>query len=48
MNRSDLIIHENRFTYEMKDCTKSWALMNIGEQKTLHPIPLGGIAIKRR
>ena len=42
-----LIIHENRFTYQLKGLHKVMDLGEYWEQKTLHPIPLGGIAIKR-
>jgi 1,4-dihydroxy-6-naphthoate synthase len=43
-----VIIHENRFTYadrgfhKIKDLGEHW------EQRTGHPIPLGGIAVHRR
>jgi 1,4-dihydroxy-6-naphthoate synthase len=43
-----VIIHENRFTYESKGLFK---IMDLGEywhSQTQMPIPLGGIAIKRK
>ncbi len=42
-----LIIHENRFTYQDKGLVKLKDLGAYWEQTYLHPIPLGGIAIKR-
>lgn len=42
-----VIIHENRFTYEQKGLKKVADLGELWEQTTGHPIPLGGIAIKR-
>lgn len=42
-----VIIHENRFTYQMKGLYKIADLGEIWEQKTQMPIPLGGIAVKR-
>jgi 1,4-dihydroxy-6-naphthoate synthase len=42
-----VIIHENRFTYEQKGLKKIIDLGEFWEQSTKHPIPLGGIAIKR-
>ncbi len=42
-----LIIHENRFTYQLRGLYKVIDLGEYWEQKTLHPIPLGGIGIKR-
>ena len=42
-----LIIHENRFTYQLKGLYRVIDLGEYWEQKTLHPIPLGGIGIKR-
>lgn len=42
-----VIIHENRFTYQMKGLYRIADLGEIWEQKTKMPIPLGGIAVKR-
>ena len=42
-----IIIHENRFTYQKKGLKKVADLGELWEQTTLHPIPLGGIAMKR-
>jgi len=42
-----LIIHENRFTYQAKGLKKIIDLGEYWESKTLMPIPLGGIAIKK-
>jgi 1,4-dihydroxy-6-naphthoate synthase len=42
-----VIIHENRFTYPLKNLVKTIDLGDFWEQKTGLPIPLGGIAIKR-
>ncbi|MEO0340108.1 MAG: 1,4-dihydroxy-6-naphthoate synthase [Bacteroidota bacterium] len=42
-----LIIHENRFTYQEKGLVKIVDLGEFWEQNTGHPIPLGGIVIKR-
>lgn len=42
-----VIIHENRFTYESKGLHKVIDLGEYWEQNTGHPIPLGGIAVKR-
>lgn len=42
-----VIIHENRFTYEAKGLLKIADMGDLWEKKTLLPIPLGGIAIKR-
>lgn len=42
-----VIIHENRFTYEKRGLKKVVDLGEQWEQSTGHPIPLGGIAIKR-
>ncbi len=42
-----VIIHENRFTYQQKGLHKLLDLGEYWEQKTLLPIPLGGIAIRR-
>ena len=43
-----LIIHENRFTYQEKGLRKIIDLGEYWEEKTKHPIPLGGIVIHRR
>ncbi|WP_462252099.1 1,4-dihydroxy-6-naphthoate synthase [Ferruginibacter sp.] len=42
-----VIIHENRFTYEQKGLKKIIDLGDYWEKETAHPIPLGGIVIKR-
>ena len=42
-----VIIHENRFTYQLKGLKKVSDLGELWENKTGQPIPLGGIAIKR-
>lgn len=42
-----LIIHENRFTYELRGFTKLLDLGDWWEQNTASAIPLGGIVIKR-
>lgn len=42
-----LIIHESRFTYEEKGLKKVMDLGAYWEEQTGHPIPLGGIAIRR-
>ncbi len=42
-----LIIHESRFTYMQKGLKKVIDLGEWWEKKTKHPIPLGGIAIKK-
>lgn len=42
-----VIIHENRFTYELKGLKKISDLGELWENKTGQPIPLGGIAVKR-
>jgi len=42
-----LIIHENRFTYEDKGLLKITDLGEYWEAFSGHPIPLGGIVIKR-
>lgn len=42
-----LLIHEGRFTYEEKGLRKIADLGEFWEQTTQHPIPLGGIAVKR-
>ena len=42
-----LIIHENRFTYEVKGLKKIIDLGEYWETETGAPIPLGGIVIKR-
>lgn len=43
-----LIIHENRFTYQKKGLKKIIDLGQYWENKTKLPIPLGGIAIRRK
>lgn len=43
-----LIIHESRFTYQQKGLKKLIDLGEYWETKTGLPIPLGGIAIKRK
>ncbi|MDB5226821.1 MAG: hypothetical protein JWN78_1014 [Bacteroidota bacterium] len=43
-----VIIHENRFTFEQKGLKKIVDLGEFWEQTYHAPIPLGGIAIKRR
>ncbi len=42
-----LIIHENRFTYESKGLVKIRDLGNYWESFSGHPIPLGGIVVRR-
>ncbi|GAB4137079.1 MAG: 1,4-dihydroxy-6-naphthoate synthase [Bacteroidia bacterium] len=42
-----LIIHENRFTFEQKGLRKIIDLGEYWESQTGHPIPLGGIVIRR-
>jgi len=42
-----LIIHENRFTYEARGLRKIVDLGEFWEGETGHPIPLGGIVIRR-
>ncbi len=42
-----VIIHENRFTYQLKGLTKMVDLGAFWEQTMHVPIPLGGIAVKR-
>ena len=42
-----VIIHENRFTYKQKGLNKILDLGEYWEEKTKHPIPLGGIVIRR-
>jgi 1,4-dihydroxy-6-naphthoate synthase len=42
-----VIIHENRFTYEVKGLHKITDLGEFWEHKTGVPVPLGGIVIKR-
>lgn len=42
-----VIIHENRFTYMQKGLQKLMDLGEYWESQTGHPIPLGGIAVKR-
>ena len=43
-----VIIHENRFTYQQKGLHKVIDLGEYWEEKMKVPIPLGGIAIKRK
>ena len=43
-----VIIHENRFTYQQKGLHKLVDLGEYWEQKMKIPIPLGGIAMKRK
>lgn len=43
-----VIIHENRFTYAERGFVKIMDLGEHWEQRTGHPIPLGGIAVHRR
>ncbi|MCD6354376.1 MAG: 1,4-dihydroxy-6-naphthoate synthase [Prolixibacteraceae bacterium] len=43
-----VIIHENRFTYQKKGLKKIVDLGEKWEQKTKHPIPLGGIVVHRK
>ncbi len=42
-----LIIHENRFTFPAKGLVKIMDLGEFWESATGHPIPLGGIVVKR-
>lgn len=42
-----VIIHENRFTYQSKGLNKMMDLGTHWEGETGHPIPLGGIVIRR-
>jgi 1,4-dihydroxy-6-naphthoate synthase len=42
-----VIIHENRFTYQQKGLVKLMDLGEYWEKETGHPIPLGGIVMKR-
>jgi 1,4-dihydroxy-6-naphthoate synthase len=42
-----LIIHENRFTYEARGLKKIIDLGEYWESETGHPIPLGGIVVRR-
>ncbi len=42
-----VIIHENRFTYQQKGLKKVADLGELWEFSSGHPIPLGGIALKR-
>lgn len=42
-----VIIHENRFTYQQKGLKNIADLGENWEEKTGHPIPLGGIVIRR-
>ncbi|MFZ4548367.1 MAG: 1,4-dihydroxy-6-naphthoate synthase [Bacteroidales bacterium] len=43
-----VIIHENRFTYQSKGLHKLLDLGEFWEQKTVSPVPLGGIAAHKR
>lgn len=43
-----LIIHENRFTYQDKGLVRLMDLGEFWEERTGHPIPLGGIAVSRQ
>lgn len=43
-----VIIHENRFTYQQKGLYKVMDLGEYWEEKMKAPIPLGGIAIRRK
>jgi 1,4-dihydroxy-6-naphthoate synthase len=43
-----LIIHENRFTYQDKGLVKLIDLGEYWENRTGHPIPLGGIVVNRQ
>jgi 1,4-dihydroxy-6-naphthoate synthase len=45
--KAGLIIHENRFTYQDKGLVKLMDCGEFWEQTYQHPIPLGGIAIRR-
>ena len=42
-----VIIHENRFTYEEKGLVKISDLGDYWERSTGHPIPLGGIVVRK-
>ncbi len=42
-----VIIHENRFTYQQKDCISWLTWVNTGKKQTGNPIPLGGIVMKK-
>src|SRR5579871_5975885 len=42
-----VIIHENRFTYQLKGLTKLMDLGDFWEKQTGAPIPLGGIILKK-
>lgn len=42
-----VIIHENRFTYEARGLRKVVDLGELWEHETGHPIPLGGIVVRR-
>jgi 1,4-dihydroxy-6-naphthoate synthase len=42
-----VIIHENRFTYQLKGLHKLIDLGEYWEQQTANPIPLGGIVMKK-
>lgn len=43
-----VIIHENRFTYQKRGLIKLMDLGEYWETQTAYPIPLGGIAVRRR
>lgn len=43
-----VIIHENRFTYQDKGLIKIRDLGEFWEERTLLPIPLGGVVVNRR
>jgi len=45
--KSGVIIHENRFTYQLKGLKKQVDLGEYWEQKTGNPIPLGAIVMRR-
>ena len=47
MADAGVIIHENRFTYERKGLTRLCDLGTVWEENTGHPIPLGGIVMRR-
>ena len=45
--RAGLLIHENRFTYHERGLHKLMDLGEYWESTTAHPIPLGGIVVRR-
>jgi 1,4-dihydroxy-6-naphthoate synthase len=47
MADSGVIIHESRFTYQSKGLYKLADLGEVWEENTGHPIPLGGVVIRR-